>query len=172
MAKPIGKKFRKLIEAAKQARKKAYCPYSQYQVGAAVLTDSGRIYVGANVENASYGLCMCAERVAIANAVVRGEKTLQAVCVVGKKARPCGACRQVMLEFSTKETTLLLVDLDPNERRDTVISTRVYSMLPNAFDPLDSGLLPQHPQNLLRRRKSAQPRRKRRPRPAKREVSR
>jgi len=161
MATSIGKKHRKLIEAAKSARNKAYCPYSRYQVGAAVLTESGRIFSGCNVENASYGLSICAERVAIFNAVARGERMMEAICVVGKSARPCGACRQVMLEFSTKETDLLLVDLDPNERRDTVIRSRVYSMLPNAFDPLESGLLPQHPRNLLRKRK-APGRRKRR----------
>ena len=90
MATSIGKKYRKLIEAAKSARNKAYCPYSRYQVGAAVLTESGRIFSGCNVENASYGLSICAERVAIFNAVARGERMMQAVCVVGKSARPCG----------------------------------------------------------------------------------
>ncbi|MBI5243447.1 MAG: cytidine deaminase [Elusimicrobia bacterium] len=161
MARHISKKYRKLIETAKLARKKAYCPYSRYQVGAAVMTESGRIFSGCNVENASYGLSICAERVAVFNAVARGERMIQAVAVVGKSARPCGACRQVMLEFSTKETDLLLVDLDPNERKDTVIRSRVYSMLPCAFDPLESGLLPQHPHNLLRRRRGPIRRRKR-----------
>lgn len=168
MAKPLTKSYRRLVEAAKLARKRAYAPYSHYPVGAAVLTESGRIFCGANVENASYGLSICAERVAIFNAVVRGEKVLKAVCVAGRSARPCGACRQVMVEFSGKETDLLLVDIDPNQGRDSVKKTRVFAMLPGAFDPLDSGLLPQHPQNLLRRRKTAA---KKRRRPARRKEA-
>jgi len=139
-----------LITAAKLAQKKAYCPYSRYPVGASVLTDSGRIFSGANVENASYGLSLCAERVAVFNAVSKGAKGLQAVCVVGKSARPCGACRQVMLEFSSKDTLLFLVDLDGNARKESVTVTKVVALLPKAFDPLDSGLLPPNPQNLLR----------------------
>lgn len=142
------KRAASLIDAAKRARTLAYCPYSRYAVGASVLTRSGRIFAGANVENASYGLSLCAERVAIFNAVTHGEKEIKAVCIVGRKARPCGACRQVMIEFSTKETQLILVDLD--SRRETVVKTPVYSTLPGAFNPLDSGVLPPNPQNLPR----------------------
>lgn len=158
----IRKNLRPLVEWAKKAQKRAYCPYSRYAVGAAVLTESGRIFPGANVENASYGLSLCAERVAIFNAVARGEKSLKAICVAGRSAKPCGACRQVMLEFSSKDTQLLLVNLNDAGRRDSVTQTRVYSMLPSPFDPLDSGLIPPNPQNLLKRRQS------RRARPAKR----
>lgn len=151
------KRLRMLIEAAKRARRRAYCPYSRYPIGAAVLTESGRIFAGANIENASYGLAICAERVAVFNAVSRGEKGFRAVCVVGRSPKPCGACRQVMLEFSSKETELITVDLLPYSRREAVTRTRVVKTLPNAFDPLDAGLLPTSPQNLLTRRRGRAP---------------
>ncbi|MDE2290695.1 MAG: cytidine deaminase [Elusimicrobia bacterium] len=146
------KTVRLLVEAAKRARLKAYCPYSRYPIGAAVLGDSGRVFTGANVENASYSLTICGERVAAAAAVARGEKTLSAVCVVGRSPRPCGACRQFLMEFSTKETWLLVVDIGGDGKRETVTKTRLFSMLPGAFDPLEAGLLPPNPQNLLKRR--------------------
>lgn len=142
----------RLIETAVHAQKRAYCPYSRYAVGAAVLTEKGRVFAGCNVENASYGLSMCAERVAIYHSVTGGHDALKAVAVVGAAAKPCGACRQVMIEFSDKDTELYLVDLNPATGRRTVIKTTVYKMLPMAFDPLSSGLLPQNPRNLLRRR--------------------
>lgn len=155
------KPFRALIDAAKKARLKAYCPYSRYPIGAAVLTDSGRIHTGANVENASYGLTVCGERVAVANAVTRGEKTLKAVCVVGKSPRPCGACRQFIMEFSTKDTLLLIVDIGGDGRRESVTKAKMFAMLPGAFDPLEAGLLPPNPQNLLKRRKGKKKRARR-----------
>lgn len=142
----------RLIETAIHAQKRAYCPYSRYPVGAAVLTKSGRVFAGCNVENASYGLAICAERVAIFHSVVAGHDALEAVAVVGAAAKPCGACRQVMFEFSDKDTALFLVDLNPTTGRRTVTRTTVYKTLPLAFDPLASGLLPQNPRNLLRRR--------------------
>ncbi|MBI5596994.1 MAG: cytidine deaminase [Elusimicrobia bacterium] len=145
--------FRALVDAAKRARLKAYCPYSRYPIGAAVLTDSGRIHAGANVENASYGLTVCGERVAVANAVTRGEKSLKAVCVVGRSPRPCGACRQFIIEFSTKDTMLIIVDIGGDGRRESVTRAKMFAMLPGAFDPLEAGLLPPNPQNLLKRRK-------------------
>ncbi|MBI2361851.1 MAG: cytidine deaminase [Elusimicrobia bacterium] len=145
--------FRALVDAAKRARLKAYCPYSRYPSGAAVLTDSGRIHSGANVENASYGLTVCGERVAVANAVTRGEKSLKAVCVVGRSPRPCGACRQFIMEFSTKDTLLIIVDIGGDGRRESVTRAKMFAMLPGAFDPLEAGLLPPNPQNLLKRRK-------------------
>jgi cytidine deaminase len=140
------KQLRQLIEMAKRARRGAYSPYSRYPIGAAVLTESGRMFSGANVENASYGLSICAERVAIFNAVTRGEKGLKAVCVVGKKARPCGACRQVMFEFSSKDTRLVCVDAGAEGSRDLVTITPMVKVLPMPFDPLDAGLLPPNPQ--------------------------
>src|SRR5579885_2673916 len=96
----------RLIETAVQAQKRAYCPYSRYPVGAAVLTESGRVFAGCNVENASYGLSMCAERTAIYHSITGGHDALRAICVVGAAAKPCGACRQVMAEFSDKDTAL------------------------------------------------------------------
>ncbi|MEN6413330.1 MAG: cytidine deaminase [Veillonellales bacterium] len=91
-----------LVNAARQARGKAYAPYSGFKVGAAVLTASGRIYSGCNIENASYGLTICAERTAIFKAVSEGEDKLLALAVVGDTpgpTSPCGACLQVMAEF-------------------------------------------------------------------------
>ncbi|MBI3553822.1 MAG: cytidine deaminase [Elusimicrobia bacterium] len=142
----------RLIDTAVSAQKNAYCPYSRYPVGAAVLTDGGRIFAGTNVENASYGLSLCAERVAIFNAITRRQTGLKAICVVASLAKPCGACRQVMFEFSTKDTLLYLVSLNPNNRRQSITRTTVHKMLPAAFDPLASGLLAANPKNLLRNR--------------------
>lgn len=142
----------RLIDAATSARKNAYAPYSRYKVGAAVLTDSGRIFAGCNIENASYGLSLCAERVAIFNAVSHRHTLLRAVCIVGNAANPCGACRQVIFEFSTKETKLYLVNLGASGKRPKMASTTVFKTLPAPFDPLASGLLPANPLNLLRRR--------------------
>ena len=94
-----------LVEAAKKARGKAYSPYSGVKIGAAVLTSDGRIYSGANIENASYGLACCAERIAIFKAVSEGKRKIVAIAVVGESedfTKPCGACRQVMVEFNPK----------------------------------------------------------------------
>ena len=147
------KAIERLIETAVQAQKRAYCPYSRYHVGAAVLTGSGRVFPGCNVENASYGLSMCAERAAIYHAVAGGHDAITAVAVVGAAAKPCGACRQVMFEFSDKDTQLYLVDLNPATGRRKVVKTTVYKLLPLAFDPLASGLLPKNPRNLVRSRR-------------------
>ena len=146
------KAIERLIETAVQAQKRAYCPYSRYHVGAAVLTETGRVFAGCNVENASYGLSMCAERAAIFHAVTGGHDSISAVAVVGAAAKPCGACRQVLFEFSDKDTALYLVDLHAATGRRTIIKTTVFKMLPMAFDPLASGLLPQNPRNLLTRK--------------------
>lgn len=98
-----------LIEAAWLAREQAHAPYSGFSVGAAVLAADGRIFVGCNVENLSYGLTMCAERVAIGAAVAAGAKSFMAIVVVADTAvpiSPCGACRQVMAEFSVPRVIL------------------------------------------------------------------
>lgn len=124
----------RLIETALSAQKNAYCPYSRYPVGAAVLAGSGRIFSGCNAENASYGLSICAERVAVFNAVSQGEKSIKAVCVVARKGKPCGACRQVLHEFSTKKTEFYIVDFNPATGRKTVTRTTVFKQLPAAFD--------------------------------------
>jgi cytidine deaminase len=92
-----------LIEAAIAAREKAYAPYSKFAVGAALLAADGRVFLGCNVENISFGLTQCAERAAITAAVAAGVKNFQMIAVVSdsnEPISPCGACRQVMLEFS------------------------------------------------------------------------
>ncbi|MDI6771602.1 MAG: cytidine deaminase [bacterium] len=97
-----------LVRAARAARRRAYSPYSRYAVGASVLTASGAVISGCNVENASYGLSLCAERVAIHRAVAEGHRRMRAVAVVtnSPSAMPCGACRQVMHEFGVREVVV------------------------------------------------------------------
>ncbi len=94
--------FEFLLEKAKHAREHSYAPYSKFSVGAAVLTVSGKIFTGCNVENAAYGLSICAETTAITKAVSEGHKDIKAIAVVADLdgvCRPCGSCRQVILEF-------------------------------------------------------------------------
>ncbi len=131
---------KKLMEAAKMAQKKAYCPYSRYPVGAAVLMDSGRIYTGCNIENASFGLAICAERVAIFKAVSHGDKKIQALCVAAKSAKPCGACRQVIIEFAHKDAEMIYLDWQPLEKKEKVTITKAGKLLPHSFDPSEAGL--------------------------------
>lgn len=105
-------KQHKLYDAAVAARKNAYIPYSHFAVGAAVRCTNGKIYAGCNIENASYGLCVCGERNAMFNAVSAGERALETLCVVAdtqQPVSPCGACRQVMSEFKIK--TIILGNL-------------------------------------------------------------
>lgn len=95
-----------LIQIAKAARQFAYAPYSGFKVGAAVLTSNGRVFSGCNIENVSYGLTNCAERTAIFKAVSEGEANFKAIAVVADTAEPvppCGACRQVILEFKIEK---------------------------------------------------------------------
>lgn len=92
-----------LLTEARKAKEKAYCPYSNFEVGAAIITDDKKIFIGCNVENASYGLSNCAERTAIFNAISKGYRNFQAIAIVssGKSPPfPCGACRQVLAEFN------------------------------------------------------------------------
>jgi cytidine deaminase len=103
-----------LVRAASQARQRAYAPYSRFLVGAAVRTRSGRIFTGCNVENASSGLTVCAERVAIWKAVAEGERELEAIVVITETgATPCGACRQVLSEFA-EDMPVLVIDTQGN----------------------------------------------------------
>lgn len=106
--------MQKLINAAIQARSNSYSPYSGYSVGTAVLTASGEIFSGCNIENASYGATMCAERTAIFSAVAAGHKNFTAIAIVGGKdgkadlPYPCGMCRQVLSEFCDKDFKVII----------------------------------------------------------------
>ena len=122
-----------LIEAAMQARQWAYAPYSNYPVGAALLSTSGRIYDGVNVENAAYPTGICAERVAIFKAVSEGEQEFEAMAVVtANGGTPCGSCRQVMAEFGL-DIKVYIADGDGNIKQET----SVRELLPGEFGPED-----------------------------------
>lgn len=122
-----------LIQVAREARKWAYAPYSHYPVGAALLTASGRVYDGVNVENAAYPNTMCAERVAIFKAVSEGEHRFAAIAVVTSNGgSPCGSCRQVLAEFGL-ETRVLIA----NEEGRLLRESSVAELLPEAFTPSD-----------------------------------
>mgnify|MGYP002386886786 CR=1 FL=1 len=124
-----------LIEQAQQARQRAYTPYSNYQVGAALLTRTGDIFLGANVENAAYPTCMCAERVAIYKAVTEGQREFLAIAVVTENGgSPCGSCRQVLAEFGL-ETIVLIADAAGTLVQETTVA----DLLPGAFLPSDLG---------------------------------
>jgi cytidine deaminase len=127
-----------LLAAAKSAAEKAYAPYSRFRVGAAVRAGSGRVYAGCNVENASYGLAMCAERNAVFQAVAAGEASIETVVVYTPTASPtapCGACRQVIAEFGLQARVLCVCD-GPGR-----IDTTLGALLPEHFGPcnLDRG---------------------------------
>jgi cytidine deaminase len=120
-----------LIEAAMDAQSRCYCPYSSFPVSAALLADSGQIYTGVNVENASYGLTICAERVAIGSAVAAGERKFEQLVVVVKgRGSPCGACRQVLNEFSPELPIIMVDELGNIASRITLLE-----LLPRAFGP-------------------------------------
>jgi cytidine deaminase len=119
-----------LIAAALAARERAYAPYSGFSVGAAVQFEDGRIAAGCNVENASYGLTICAERAAVLAAVGAGAGKLVAIAVVSQGGvTPCGACRQVLAEFAN-DLTVLLVDVD---RPDQIRRLTLAELLPERF---------------------------------------
>ena len=125
-----------LVESACKSRLKAYSPYSGFCVGAALLCPDGRIYEGANIENASYGACNCAERTAFFNAVNEGRRDFCAIAIVGAKrgeeissfCAPCGICRQVMAEFCRPDFEILLYD--GKEIKTYTLS----ALLPESFD--------------------------------------
>ena len=123
---------KELLRAALIAREKAYTPYSHYDVGAALLTKSGRVFTGANVENASYGLSVCAERVAAFHAVFEGEREFEAIAVVTENGvTPCGACRQVLSEFGP-DMRVIVGDTQGNSRE-----YGIRDLLPDFFTPAD-----------------------------------
>ncbi|MBP9675207.1 MAG: cytidine deaminase [Anaerolineaceae bacterium] len=123
----------KLIESARAARTWAYTPYSHYAVGAALLTESGKIYEGVNIENAAYPTSICAERVAVFKAVSEGERDFSAIVVMTDNGgTPCGSCRQVLAEFGLT-TRVIIVDVTGKIHLDTTVD----GLLPKAFRPED-----------------------------------
>lgn len=119
-----------LLDLALQAHRKAYAPYSGFGVGAALQTCSGQVFTGCNVENASYGLTICAERVAVTKAVSEGQRDFEAMAVVSPGgAMPCGACRQVLAEFNP-DMRVIVADLEGNR-----CEFRLTELLPQAFLP-------------------------------------
>ncbi len=121
-----------LVQRAMQARSRAYAPYSNYTVGAAVLSEDGTIFDGCNIENATYPATVCAERVAIFKAVSEGRRQLQAIALVTENGgSPCGICRQVMREFAP-ELVVLIADSTGDYRRTTLAE-----LLPDSFGPED-----------------------------------
>ena len=129
--------YQHLIDEATAARLSAYTPYSRFQVGAALQCRDGRIFRGCNVENASYGLCNCAERTAFFSAIAHGYKPgdFTALAVIGATERPispCGACRQVILELGGAALPVVLANLD-----GAVLETTAAAQLPGAFGATD-----------------------------------
>lgn len=120
-----------LLMRARRASRFAYAPYSKFPVGAAVLDSRGLVFVGSNVENISFGLTMCAERVAIFSAIAAGAKSIEAVAISARmelSAKPCGACRQVMAEFCAPDAVILLDD-----GTSTPVHMTMTELLPHAF---------------------------------------
>lgn len=129
---------KKLIKLAIEASNKSYSPYSKYRVGAALVCESGNIYTGCNIENASYGATICAERAAVAKAVSSGENTFVAIAIYGATAKtdaqevdytfPCGICRQVLNEFSRASLVVILA-----RSHDDYIERTLGQLLPDSF---------------------------------------
>ena len=140
---PLPPETADLLSAAREAAARAYCPYSRFPVGAALRCADGRVFTGCNVENASYGLTLCAERVALFAAVAAGARTFAALALAagrGRAATPCGACLQVLAEFCGPD---LLVHLAPLAPSDAAVRTlRLQDLLPQAFRLKDKGARP------------------------------
>ena len=128
--------YKELASLAISAREKSYCPYSRFAVGAALLTDSGKIYTGANIENSSYTPTVCAERVAVFTAVHAGERSFKAIAIAGgplgedpvNPIPPCGVCRQVLTEFAGGDLKIILAVKDGYEEYT------LDSLMPLSFD--------------------------------------
>lgn len=126
---------KELIELANRARKQSYCPYSGFSVGAALLTKTGKVYTGANIENASFTPTVCAERVALFSAIHAGERDFEAIAVVGGPAgrapeklfTPCGVCRQVLCEFCKTDMRVVIAS-----ESETLVST-LGELMPHGF---------------------------------------
>lgn len=121
-----------LVEVARQAREQAHAPYSNFKVGAAIECSDGRVITGCNVENSSYGLSMCAERVAIFKAISEGIHNFRRIAVIADThtpVRPCGACRQVISDLFPKDTEVIMANL-----AGTVEGISIQELLPAPFD--------------------------------------
>lgn len=119
-----------LIAAARKVRIQAYAPYSNFAVGAAILTDKGKVFVGCNVENASFGLTICAERVAATSAVAAGQRNFVKLALsLPEGGTPCGACRQFLAEFADE----LEVLIDDSDKEGSVRETTLADLLPDRF---------------------------------------
>lgn len=128
--------YEELIKKALEAREKAYCPYSKFKVGAAVLFEDGKIYTGCNIENASFGGTNCAERTAIYKGVSEGNREIKAIALVGDVnayTYPCGICRQVIAEFTTDPDTPIIII---KNEKDYIIKT-FGEILPGVFSKKD-----------------------------------
>ncbi|MDD6795019.1 MAG: cytidine deaminase [Clostridiaceae bacterium] len=126
----------KLIEKAIEARELAYCPYSNFKVGAAALFEDGNIYTGCNIENASFGATNCAERTAIFNGVSKGNRTLKALALIGDTSRftyPCGICRQVIAEFAESDDIKIYII----KNKDEILVKTLNDIMPGSFTKKD-----------------------------------
>lgn len=124
--------YKELIKEAVEAKSKAIATYSNFQVGSALLTEEGKIYQGANIENASYGLSICAERTAVFGALLNGERKFKAIAIAGDSQdclAPCGACRQIILEFCGKDIDVIMI----NKNGDTK-TMKMDQLLPCSFN--------------------------------------
>lgn len=125
---------KQLIKKAQEMLKKSYSPFSKFKVGACVLTESGKMFQGANIENASFGATICAERNAINNAILNGEHNFQAIAIVsqsGDYTYPCGICRQTMVEFSPEMLVIVAKNVDDYK------TYRASELLPFYFNSKD-----------------------------------
>ncbi len=123
--------YNELMDLAKEASKNAYCKYSNFSVGACLLSSNGKVYQGCNFENASYGLAICAERNAVGTAIMDGEKTFDAVAIYSPKmedCNPCGACRQVLNEFRNNDMDVI------TELNGELKIVKLSYLLPESFD--------------------------------------
>lgn len=131
--------YKKIMMVALEARNYSYAPYSNYTVGAALLCEDGKIITGSNIENASYGATVCAERTAFFKAISQGEKSFEAIAIAGgvkdedpqDYAYPCGVCRQVMREFCDEETFKIIVVKSEDEYEEYLLK----ELLPKSFGP-------------------------------------
>jgi len=122
--------YKKLLKVAKDARDRAYAPYSNFFVGAAVLSKKGNIYSGCNVENMSYGLTICAERNAVFKMIEAGDREIAEILIIGKTPEPlfpCGACRQVIAEFASPGTKIYMCDESGRAKTSTMAEILPYN---------------------------------------------